>query len=115
MKKGINSIIGTILLLTGILILFFNIRVYFSYRTLFSGFSGVYVVLLLVTIIINVIKPCKMAKIGLGIVFLLLLLGIIMSMRLSLYSLSFLEILAVILSIGIGTGLIIKDIIKKKE
>ena len=115
--KNILKMIGIGLILVGLFMLFKSARVssFGFYRFGNISTSGIILVLMILSGIALVVKPCTVTKIFMGLTVAILVLSLILGTHISFWGITVLDIILMLVPTVIGTGLLIKSFISDKK
>ncbi len=112
-KNNVQIITGAILLIISLFVFFTNIKFFTWGLYKITAPMVAFIALIIAAIISAVVKSCKATKIFAVLSPLPLIVYSISRLKISFYGISIFEWIIIILTAGLGLGLIIKEIIKK--
>ena len=116
-SRGSSQMIGIGLILVRLFMLFKSARVssFGFYRFGNISTSGIILVLMILSGIALVVKPCMVTKIFMGLTVAMLVLSLILGTHIGFWGITVLDIILMLVPTVIGTGLLIKSFIPDKK
>ena len=115
-KNGFTYIFGVILILVSLFMLFKNTYVtsfgFYSFGRVNTG--AILIVLLILAVIFAVVRPCKTAKVLIGVLLAALVVSLLLGMRIGFVRMSVLDVLLMVVPLAIGIGLVLRGLLTKE-
>ena len=110
MSKGMYRLLGVLLVLVGLFMLFkaASVSNFGFYRFGRVSTGGILIVLFVIAVVAAMIKPCKLTQYIVLAVLIMIALSIILTLNISFYGITLVDVLLMVVPIALGIGFIIR-------